>query len=176
MLFNKERISFKKIIATTLLFSFCNLSTSIADAVVAEDVLQETTLVNTSSVRLNNGTVITDSQAKINLSLRDSDVKQVLRMFAHKAGLNIIFHSSVNGKVTLDLVDTNVNDAFELVLEVKQMNIYFGENLKNYRLKRNLTQEKLAEFLGVSFQTISKWENGVVFPDITASGGIIMIL
>ena len=31
------------------------------------------------------------------------------------------------------------------------MNIYFGGNLKNYRLKRNLTQEKLAEFLGVSF-------------------------
>lgn len=47
------------------------------------------------------------------------------------------------------------------------MNIYFGENLKNYRLKRNLTQEKLAEFLGVSFQTISKWEHGDTYPDIT---------
>lgn len=47
------------------------------------------------------------------------------------------------------------------------MNIYFGENLKNFRLKRNLTQEKLAEFLGVSFQTISKWEHGDTYPDIT---------
>lgn len=41
------------------------------------------------------------------------------------------------------------------------MNIYFGENLKELRLKRNLTQEKLADFLGVSFQTVSKWERGV---------------
>ena len=39
---------------------------------------------------------ITDSDEKINLSLRDSDVKQVLRMFADKAGLNIIFHQSLS--------------------------------------------------------------------------------
>ena len=47
------------------------------------------------------------------------------------------------------------------------MNIYFGENLKALRQKRNLTQEKLAEFLNVSFQTISKWERGISFPDIS---------
>ena len=47
------------------------------------------------------------------------------------------------------------------------MNIYFGENLKRLRLEKNLTQEKLAEFLGVSFQSISKWERGDTYPDIT---------
>ncbi len=47
------------------------------------------------------------------------------------------------------------------------MNIYFGENLKNLRRGKNLTQEKLADFLGVSFQTISKWERGDTYPDIT---------
>ncbi len=47
------------------------------------------------------------------------------------------------------------------------MNIYFGENLKELRHKRNLTQEKLADFLGVSFQTVSKWERGDTYPDIT---------
>ncbi len=47
------------------------------------------------------------------------------------------------------------------------MNIYFGENLKNLRREKNLTQEKLADFLGVSFQTISKWERGDTYPDIT---------
>lgn len=47
------------------------------------------------------------------------------------------------------------------------MNIYFGENLKKLRLEKNLTQEKLADFLGVSFQTISKWERGDTYPDIT---------
>ncbi len=38
---------------------------------------------------------ITDSPNKITLSLRDSDVRQVLRMFADKAGINVVFHSSV---------------------------------------------------------------------------------
>lgn len=47
------------------------------------------------------------------------------------------------------------------------MNIYFGENLKNLRKQKNLTQERLAEFLGVSFQTVSKWERGDTYPDIT---------
>lgn len=165
MLFNKERISFKKIIASTLLFSFCNLSTSIAETVVAEDILKGTAIVDSTPVRLNNGTIITNSDAKINLSLRDSDVKQVLRMFANKAGLNIIFHSSVNGKVTLDLVDTNVNDAFELVLDTCELTYYKdgatiiiaskGADTKMTFSKRNLTSlpvknvlaKDIAEFL-----------------------------
>ncbi len=46
------------------------------------------------------------------------------------------------------------------------MNIYFGENIKRLRSEQNLTQEALAGFLGVSFQTISKWERGETYPDI----------
>lgn len=46
------------------------------------------------------------------------------------------------------------------------MNIYFSENLKRFRSERNLTQEALADFLGVSFQAISKWERGENYPDI----------
>lgn len=47
------------------------------------------------------------------------------------------------------------------------MTIYFGENLKRLRKEKELTQETLAEFFGVSFQTISKWERGETYPDIT---------
>ncbi|MFR5875631.1 MAG: helix-turn-helix domain-containing protein [Eubacterium sp.] len=46
------------------------------------------------------------------------------------------------------------------------MNIYFGRNLRQLRNDRNLTQERLADFLGVSFQTISKWERDESYPDI----------
>ncbi len=47
------------------------------------------------------------------------------------------------------------------------MTIYFGDNLKRLRKEKELTQETLADFLGVSFQTISKWERGENYPDIT---------
>lgn len=35
------------------------------------------------------------------------------------------------------------------------------------RKQRGITQQQLAEVVGTSFQTISKWENGVTMPDIT---------
>lgn len=42
-----------------------------------------------------------------------------------------------------------------------------GKNIKNLRLERELTQERVAEAIGVSFQTISKWEREESYPDIT---------
>ena len=71
---------------------------------------------------------LTRNNDKITLSLRDSDVKQVLRMFADKAGKNVVFHSSVDGKITLDLVDMPINDAFSLVLQVAGLNYYMQDN------------------------------------------------
>jgi transcriptional regulator with XRE-family HTH domain len=47
------------------------------------------------------------------------------------------------------------------------MKFCFGENLKELRTNRNLTQENLADYFGVSFQTISKWERGDSCPDIS---------
>ncbi len=45
--------------------------------------------------------------------------------------------------------------------------IKLGENLKKFRLKRELTQEQLADILGVSAQAVSRWENQTTYPDIT---------
>lgn len=42
-----------------------------------------------------------------------------------------------------------------------------GNKIKTLRLKAGLTQEKLADQLNVSFQTVSKWENNVCAPDIS---------
>ena len=40
-----------------------------------------------------------------------------------------------------------------------------GAFLKNLRNEKNLTQEQLAEMLGVTNRSISRWENGINMPD-----------
>ncbi|MBQ7309879.1 MAG: helix-turn-helix transcriptional regulator [Clostridia bacterium] len=43
----------------------------------------------------------------------------------------------------------------------------FGSRLKKFRKNENLTQQELAEALGVSVQAISKWETDTGMPDIS---------
>lgn len=42
-----------------------------------------------------------------------------------------------------------------------------GERIKELRKKNDLTQEKLADFLCVSYQAVSKWECGLSSPDLS---------
>ncbi len=42
-----------------------------------------------------------------------------------------------------------------------------GKKIKQLRFKAGLTQEQLAEKLGIAAQSVSKWENAVAMPDIT---------
>ncbi|MBR3152447.1 MAG: helix-turn-helix transcriptional regulator [Clostridia bacterium] len=42
----------------------------------------------------------------------------------------------------------------------------FGENLYNLRKSSKMSQEKLAEKVGVSRQSVSKWENGESYPEM----------
>ena len=46
------------------------------------------------------------------------------------------------------------------------MNNNFANNLKKIRKDHNLSQEQLAEELGVSRQAISKWESSVAYPEM----------
>lgn len=47
------------------------------------------------------------------------------------------------------------------------MTVFIGENIRKLRRENNLTQEEIAEALGVSFQSVSRWERGESYPDIT---------
>lgn len=42
-----------------------------------------------------------------------------------------------------------------------------SENLRKYRIMKNLTQEDIADYLGITAQSVSKWERGECYPDIT---------
>lgn len=48
----------------------------------------------------------------------------------------------------------------------KVMKLLLNDNIREYRRNMKLTQEQLAEAMGVSVGTISKWESGVSSPNI----------
>lgn len=50
-----------------------------------------------------------------------------------------------------------------------------GSNLFKARRKKGLSQEEVAERLGVSRQTISKWETGETLPDIQQAKRLAML-
>ena len=47
------------------------------------------------------------------------------------------------------------------------MEIKIGENIKRLRKAKNVTQEQIAEVLGISVTAVSKWERCETYPDIT---------
>lgn len=53
----------------------------------------------------------------------------------------------------------------EIKTEVTAMNI--GNNISALRKKKGITQEELANELGVSAQAVSKWENNSSCPDVS---------
>lgn len=130
----------KKFTTTMILFAFALSNTlTIASARDLKDLLSFSSGVGYTADRpvlrgtepsvldLYGKVSITNRNLPVSLSLRDSDVKQVLRMFADKAGLNIIFKGDINGKVTMDLVDVPLNSAFNMVMETSDL-AYVLEN------------------------------------------------
>lgn len=45
--------------------------------------------------------------------------------------------------------------------------LYLAESLKKYRILKDLTQEEVGSYLGITPQSVSKWERGECYPDIT---------
>lgn len=46
------------------------------------------------------------------------------------------------------------------------MALEIGKQIKALRIQKGITQEELANSIGISYQAVSKWENGVTMPDI----------
>jgi type IV pilus assembly protein PilQ len=55
------------------------------------------------------------------LSLKDADIKDLLRSFAQLSGLNIIIQPGVSGTVTVEFVDVPWDQALEQILKINQL-------------------------------------------------------
>ena len=51
-----------------------------------------------------------------------------------------------------------------------------GQRIRELRKKNDLTQEKLADLLGVTYQSVSRWEKGTTYPDLELLPAISEIL
>ena len=113
-------------IALAVTFSYASIAQAHIQASISKPALR-TEYKDTNTVNLDGSVNLNNGNRKISVSLRDSDLKQALRMIADKAGLNIIFHSSVEGTVTLDLVNVTLNDAFKMIMQASDLS-YFIDN------------------------------------------------
>ena len=120
----------EKIIASVMLSAFAvtNLSSTAfaLDGMYGgfDDASSRPTIRSTESSPLDLGSSVKISNADsvVNLSLRDADIKQVLRMFADQAGMNIIFSPNLEeSTVTMDLVDIPLSEALNLVVATNDL-------------------------------------------------------
>lgn len=56
------------------------------------------------------------------------------------------------------------------------MNMNIGSVIMSKRKSLGYTQQRLADKLHISFQAVSKWENGIACPEVELLPAIAMIL
>ena len=117
----------KNKIFTTAILSTLFFSGIFGSSVLAANIVN-TQNESVGSVTEIKGKSIPNGNSKITLSFRDTNVQQILRMFADKAGLNIVFHESAQGAVTLDLVDVSLEDAFKMVMKMTNLTYAIKDN------------------------------------------------
>jgi tetratricopeptide (TPR) repeat protein len=77
----------------------------------------------------------------------------------------------------LDLVGHPQDTARELLLKFTSLDLHgFGELLRSFRIRAEMTQEELANALGVSRVTVRRWENGIYIPKYSKIEKIAQVL
>lgn len=89
----------------------------------------------------------------LSLSLKDADVKDVLRLFHDISKLNIVVHPSVQGKVTIDLENVPWDQAMDIVLKNLALDYIYENNViwiapaseisRKFSDKQKLEEDKL---------------------------------
>lgn len=113
-------------LALAVTLGYAAVANAQINASVSKPVLRQE-YKGTDSIQLDGSVNLTRGNQKISVSLRDSDLKQALRMIADKAGLNVIFHSSVQGTITLDLVNVTLNDAFKMIMQASDLSFFIDK-------------------------------------------------
>jgi type IV pilus assembly protein PilQ len=98
----------------------------------------------------------------ISLTLKDADIKDVLRTFADLTGLNMAIDPGVTGSVTVDFVDVPWDQALDLILRQNNLTFSLEGNVMRIGTVERIAAEAAAsrrleeeERLGVQLTTLS---------------------
>jgi type IV pilus assembly protein PilQ len=81
----------------------------------------------------------------INFSLRDADIKEVLRTFAKISGLNMVIQPGVTGNVTVELDQVPWDQALEIILKTNGLWYELDGNIMRIAPRAVLNEEASAE-------------------------------
>ena len=80
----------------------------------------------------------------ISLTLKDADIKDVLKTFSALTSLNIVIDPEVSGSVTVELRDVPWDQCLHLILQINGLDYVLENNVLRVSTVRKLTQEKEA--------------------------------
>jgi type IV pilus assembly protein PilQ len=116
--------------------------------------------------------------APMSISLKDGDIKDVLRSFAQISGLNIVVQPGVTGTVTVELTDVPWDQALEEILKINGLGYVLEGNIMRVAPIKVLADEAAerqrlaqANALSVPLKTIMK---RVSYAEASTMAGILM--
>lgn len=83
--------------------------------------------------------------APITFSLRDADIREVLRTFAKLGGLNMVVQPGVSGSVTVELEQVPWDQALEQILKINNLGYELEGNIMRIAPRSMLAQEAAQE-------------------------------
>ena len=81
----------------------------------------------------------------ITLTLKDADIKDVLRTFSKLTQLNIVLDPSVSGSVTVELRDVPWDQALDMILRINDLDYILENNVLRVAKTAKLEAEKSAK-------------------------------
>jgi type IV pilus assembly protein PilQ len=81
----------------------------------------------------------------ISLSLKDADIRDVLKTFSALTQLNIIVDPGVGGSVTVELRDVPWDQALDLILRINNLDYVLENNVLRVATNQKLSSEKSAQ-------------------------------
>ncbi len=137
-------------------------------AAVSEVEISETSATSSGTTRIFTAQTIgqaarTYEGEPMTMSLRDADIKDVLRSFAQISGLNVVVQPGVSGTVTVELTNVPWDQALEQILKINGLDYQLEGNIMRVAPISKLREEaeeqqrlREAQALSIPLTTIMK--------------------